>query len=94
MAERSTAASRPEPSQRAAVARALKLCWTQPSAFPGVPSSPASPEAGEPEGPRGEGRHLPLTALYRARTTTGQDDRWRRETSNRCSEALVPEVSR
>ena len=41
MGERFGPASRPGPRQWAALARALELCRTQPSACPWAPSSPA-----------------------------------------------------
>ena len=69
MGERFAAASRPGPGQWAAVARALELCRTQPSACPRAPPAhllvPRMEGLGGPQG----GHDLHLTATSATRTT-------------------------
>ena len=85
----------PGPSQWAAMARALELCRTQPSACPGPPSSRTSPEAGAPRALEGLGRRPRSTA----HGTFCPEDRceadcWQSRTSNRCSKGLVLTATR
>lgn len=58
---RDLAASRSGPSQWTAMARALELCRTEPSACPRGPQLTRWPEAVQPGGPWGEGWDPPFT---------------------------------